>query len=305
MISLEREIAAAPLSEEARAKLLALERRALVPVRPELRALLWLGVALLAGGVGVLIARNIDRIGHVTLIAAIALAAAGCYAFAWRRRGAQSVVAEYVLLLGALLLSADLAYAEAQLGILGEAWRWHGLVLATVHTATAYLFRSRLVVSLAIVALAGFFGLDSEGEFLGRGAADVALRAASAAAAFAVWRAVHGRVSSERAFDFPLAQAAFHLAMISTLAAIADESMVLAGVIVLVALAALAAWYAVAARAESFLIFAVLYLVVGIDMAILPRIDTWELGMGWIALTTPAAIAALFLVHRRWKERFA
>ncbi len=344
MLSLEHEVLAAPIPGDAKGRIAAMERREIVGVRPELRALLWIGVALVSGGVGTLLAKNIERIGHVTLIVAIGIAAAGCYAFAWRLRGqgngpaqpvptpagaaaaqpengraprgptaetavpaeSHHIAAEYLLLLGALLLSADVAYAEAQLHLFGTAWRWHLLILAVVHGATAYLFASRKVLSLAIVALAGLFGVDRSGEVFSRGAGDAAARLAMAAAAVAVWRVVHERVSRLDAFRFPLEQAAFHLAMIASITAIFDRGLLLwAGVVAALALAALGAVHGTRQREESFVVFAILYAVFAIDAAVVPELPTPRLAAGWVTITTPIAIAALYVVHRRWKERFA
>ncbi|HEY0591099.1 MAG TPA: DUF2157 domain-containing protein [Thermoanaerobaculia bacterium] len=327
MLSLEREVLAAPIAAEAKARIAAIERREIVSVRPELRALLWLGVALISGGVGTLLARNIERIGHVTLIVAIAVAAAGCYLFAWKMRRSESgraqrgpaadpavaqepeaaphLAGEYVLLLGALLLSADVAYAEAQLKILGDAWRWHLVILAVVHGATAYAYASRKVLSLAIVALAGVFGVDRSGALFTRGAGDAAARLASAAAAVAVWRVVHERASRLRSFGFTLEQAAFHLAMIASLTAMFDDALVWIALPVALALAALGALHAVRTREESFLVFAIVYAVIAIDIAVVPRFSFFMFAQGWILATSAAGVALLYFTHRWWKERFA
>jgi hypothetical protein len=56
--------------------LLRAARRELVSVHWELRTLLYLGVLLVTGGVGLLIKENLDRIGPAVIAAAIGLAAA-------------------------------------------------------------------------------------------------------------------------------------------------------------------------------------------------------------------------------------
>jgi hypothetical protein len=319
MLSLEREVLAAPIGEAAIRRIAAIERREIVSLRVELRALLWIGVALISGGVGVLLAENIERIGHLTLIAAIFVAAAACYFLAWRsiRRdgpaqpvptaetaaGTPPVAGEYLLLLGALLLSADLAYAEAQLRLFGDAWRWHLLILAAVHGATAYAFGSRKVLSLAIVALAGLFGADRSGEIFSAGPGDAAARLAMAAASVALWRVVHERVSKRKAFEFPLEQAAFHLAMIASIVATFEDDLRGLGLTAALVLAALGALHAYRTREESFLVFAILYAVIAIDVAVILELSAPRMITGWLTITTPIAIAALYVVHRRWKER--
>src|SRR6516162_8692390 len=86
---------------------LALECRTLFSVFDELRATLYAAVALVITGVGILIKDHLDRIGPLTLIFVLALAGAACYLPAIRAKvqgTTRSTVAEYLLLLGALLV---------------------------------------------------------------------------------------------------------------------------------------------------------------------------------------------------------
>src|SRR5262245_15171731 len=136
MLTFEREIAALEadgrLDAASARRLRAIERREVFSVHPELRALAWAGVMLVVAGVGGLLGKHLDRIGPGTLAAGVALASALCYAYAaWRRKvGKASLVDDYVLLLGALLLSADLGYVEAEFRLLDNGWPRHLLLLA-------------------------------------------------------------------------------------------------------------------------------------------------------------------------------
>src|SRR5207249_3365023 len=144
---------------------LAEERREVFSLFGELRAASWLAVALVTTGVGIVIKNNADRIGPLTIVAALLIAAAACYAFALtsRRRLAgatRTIVVDYVLLLGALLVSAAVGYAESQFHLLGPNWSRHLLFLALFHISTAYLTDSRLVLSAGLAALAAWFGAE-------------------------------------------------------------------------------------------------------------------------------------------------
>src|SRR5690349_20663781 len=89
---------------------IALERRSLSSVHEELRAALYVGVALVITGIGILVGEHIDRIGPLTLVFALAIAGAACYVPAIRaksRANGQSTATDYLLLLGALIVSAD------------------------------------------------------------------------------------------------------------------------------------------------------------------------------------------------------
>lgn len=78
-------------------------RRNVVPISDELRTLAWLGVMLIATGVGIVVKKHFNEIGPLTIALILAAAAIACYAFAvWRQSG----IRDYVVLLGALLISA-------------------------------------------------------------------------------------------------------------------------------------------------------------------------------------------------------
>jgi hypothetical protein len=132
----------------------------LVSVHAELRVLLWLGVLLITTGVGVLVRQNLDRIGPVAIAVAIGVAAAGCLAWVWRRPPESTFAFESVLLLGALLAAADLAFIELKFTPLGAQWPWHLLIVAIGYAALALRFDSTSLFSLALTSLAAWRGVS-------------------------------------------------------------------------------------------------------------------------------------------------
>src|ERR1700754_1844976 len=62
------------------------EGRRLFSLFRELRLLLYLGVLLLTGGLGIVVYKNIDTIGHQAVLAFIALVTAGCFFYCWRKK---------------------------------------------------------------------------------------------------------------------------------------------------------------------------------------------------------------------------
>jgi FtsH-binding integral membrane protein len=147
-------------------------RRELVSVQGELRLLLYLGVLLVTGGVGLLVQENLDRIGPAVIAAGIGLAAAACFAwvirvsppFSWGEGRSPRLAFDYVLLLGVLLAAADLAYVEVQFTPLGRDWPWHLLIVALLAGLAAFRFDSRVVFSLALTSFAAWRGV-SAGRF--------------------------------------------------------------------------------------------------------------------------------------------
>lgn len=154
-------------------------RRELVSVRLEIRAALYVGVLLVTSGVGLFLKENHERIGPAAIGIAIALVAAACLAWASRRSApftfSEATSAhpafDYVLLLGALLVAADLAYLEAQLKLLGGNWPWHFLVVAVFYLLLAYRFDSKMLLSLALASFAAWRGIavSLAGTSLGAG----------------------------------------------------------------------------------------------------------------------------------------
>ncbi len=190
--------AAGALAEEETTRPGRAARGELVSVRAELRAVLYLGVLLLVSGVGLLLKENVERIGPSAIAGAVGLAAGACLAWAWRRaappswgRAASTHPAfDYVLLLGALLAAADLAWVEAQTKLLGPAWPLHLLAVALFYGALAYRFDSRMLLSLALASFAAWRGVSLSLAHASLGAGDDARLRAEALATGALFAAV-------------------------------------------------------------------------------------------------------------------
>src|SRR5512135_2043621 len=180
---------AAPLSRAARGDLLS--------VRAEIRAALYVGVLLVVSGAGLLLKENAGRLGPSAVAGAVGLAAGACLAWAWRRSAPASwgpsvsphPAFDYVLLLGALLAAADLAWMEAQSRLLGPAWPLHLLVLALFYGALAYRFDSRMLLSLALASFAAWRGVSLSLVHASLGAGDAARLRAEALATGALFAA--------------------------------------------------------------------------------------------------------------------
>jgi len=159
-----QELNAAGLIDDATtSRAVALDNSTILSVFEELRFCLYAAVAAITTGVGILVKDNLDRIGPLSLIVALALVAALCYGIAIRTRlrgESRTLGGDYLLLLGALIASADLGYIESQFHWLGSYWAWHLLILAALHAATAYALDSRLVLALSLASLAAWFGVE-------------------------------------------------------------------------------------------------------------------------------------------------
>ena len=132
----------------------------------EVRALLYLGILFLSSGLGILIYRNIDTIGHQTILALLILATAGCFWYCARHakpfttvRAAAESWSDYMLLLGALLFGVLTGYLQIKYSVFGA---HHGLALsvpAACYLFLAYRFDHRGVLQLAISGFCAAAGI--------------------------------------------------------------------------------------------------------------------------------------------------
>ena len=134
----------------------------------ELRALLYLGITLLTGGLGVLIYENRDSLGQEAITTLIAGLTAGSFAYAARHRPAftwgaaprTSIAADYLLLLGCLLFLVLEGYVQYAYGVFGTRYGLVTLLPAGLFFYLAYRYDHLGVLSMAITALAAWVGVS-------------------------------------------------------------------------------------------------------------------------------------------------
>jgi hypothetical protein len=296
---------AAPLLRSARGELLS--------IRGELRALLYFGVLAVVGGVSLLVKENLDRIGPLTIAVAIGLAAAACLGwtlaralpFSWQRAESSDWAFDFLLLLGILLLGADLAYIEARFTPLGDAWSYHLLFMSLVTGALAVRCDSRTSWSLALSTFAAWRGVAAAG-FVGRVVvgSEVPLRwnLMFCGFAFLVLGYAMRRFDRKRHFE-PLTTffGAFGvLAGLGLFALDPRENWVLWAIVFVAAAAGLAA---IALRARRFGLFALgaLGVYAGVSRLAFELIGEAGCGCFWFAGSSLGMIALLWLVQRRFR----
>src|ERR1022692_347203 len=164
---LEQWKAQGKISPEQYAHLAGLSRGEPLSLFLELNILLYAGVLAFVAGLGWTVSTWSKQLGDVlvlTVLSAI-LAAGFWYCFsrapAWSHSEtpAPSPIFDYVLYLGSLTWSIELAYIENRFHVLSRQWDLYLLATAGLFLFLAYRFDNRFVLSLALSALAGWFGL--------------------------------------------------------------------------------------------------------------------------------------------------
>jgi hypothetical protein len=133
----------------------------------ELNALLYLGVLSLAGGLAWTVHTYSARVGDIVVLGGLAaVLGASVYYCSSRARpfsageaDSPNVLFDYVLYLACLVFAIELAYAELRFELLRDAWDSYLLLSSACYFAAAYRFDNRLVLSLALSTLAGWFGI--------------------------------------------------------------------------------------------------------------------------------------------------
>lgn len=301
MLSLETELQRLRplLRDRVTEVLLARERREVFSVYPEVRIAAWLGAMLLATAAGIVLKNNLERIGPLALALGIGVVAVACYAWVWRRRTGAAIADDYVLLLGALLISADAAFVESQFHILGATWHRHFLLLALLHGAGAYAYRSRTLLSLSIAALAAWLGIERQ-SFDTMDSSDYAQRAFLSAVLVLIWRVVNRRTEFASVFE----HFAANLALTGGMALTFQRDTRAIGCLITIALAAAVVYRGFLARRESFVLYGFLYGVVAMNVWLIHMVNDQVLDLLIVVISAIAAIVVLFVIHDRfWRLR--
>lgn len=139
----------------------------LFSLHTELLFLLYLSVLLFTGGVGTLIYKNIDSIGHMAILAVNFALMVVCFYFSFKKAKGfskeevlfENPMYDYVVLTGSILGCIFIGYLQYQYSIFGSDFSLVSLFSAVLCFGVAYYFDSRMVLSMAITALAAFVGI--------------------------------------------------------------------------------------------------------------------------------------------------
>ncbi|MDB5048009.1 MAG: hypothetical protein JWO30_1080 [Fibrobacteres bacterium] len=249
----------------------------------EMRAILYLGVLFLCSGLGILIYKNIDTIGHQTILGAIVAATAACFwycarhakPFTYAQAAADSSWAEYMLLLGVLLFGVFTGYLQVKYSVFGDD---HALALglpATLYLFLAYRFDHRGVLQLAISGFCAAIGIVTtplaaiqENVFDHHAPVWTGL---AMGAALAVAGALSELRDFKRHFSFSYINFAMHLSMIAGITGLViGKGWEKWFFFLLVGALGAGLWkYARWKRSHYFLLFAVLYVYVAFSYGFL------------------------------------
>jgi hypothetical protein len=279
----------------------------------ELRALLYLSILLITTGIGILVYKNIDTIGHTAILSTIFLACVGCFYYCFKNSKGFSlgpVVSanmwyDYVLLAANLLAGIFMGYWQYEYEPFGQYNNIAALLPTILYFFSAYHFDNKAVLSLAITGAAAFVGLSVSPRGLLEN--DFALPALSySAIAFGLALIVGALVREwsdfKSHFSFTYRNFALHIMCVTCIANLfSPGNFIYYAILVLVV--AYFIWLAYTTYSVNFLFFAVLYGYIGLNIALVRLMSDSDL-FTVLAYLGPFYFGASVFFFIRWLKGF-
>jgi hypothetical protein len=144
------------------------EQHPLVSVYWDINTLLGIGVIALSTGLGILIYKNIDTIGHQVILALIAAISAACFTYCIKKKTAFSRlkvqtsghVFDYILLLGTLSMLIFIAYLQYEYEVFGTHYGLATFLPMLALFFIAYYFDHIGILNMAILNLGAWMGVS-------------------------------------------------------------------------------------------------------------------------------------------------
>ena len=139
----------------------------IVSLYNELRFLLYLSVLLFTSGVGILIYKNIDTIGHTIILVLLFLLILVCFYYSIKNSSGfkkietsfKNPVFDYLVLLGTILSATFVGYLQFQYQLFGTSFGLSALITAVIAFIVAHYFDNKSALSIGLSALTASVGI--------------------------------------------------------------------------------------------------------------------------------------------------
>jgi len=143
------------------------EKEKLFSLHQELKTILYLGIFMLTTGLGLLVYKNIDTIGHQVIVIIIAAITIGCFFYCSKQKlpfstskvEAPNSFFDYILLLGCLCLIILIGYLQFQYNLFGNRYGLAAFIPMVILFFAAYYYDHLGVLAMAITNLASWAGI--------------------------------------------------------------------------------------------------------------------------------------------------
>lgn len=295
------------ISAEQHAQLHNLSRRDPFSVFFELNILLYAGVAAFIGGLAWTVQTYARQFGDIVVLSVLTGLLAAClwycfsHALPWSAAPTPSpnLILDYVLYLGSLTWSVELGYLETRLHILSGQWDIYLLATAAFFFLLAYRFDNRFVLSLALSALAGWFGLKISHV---PGTTDTTYR--NSALLYSLLIAAIGqglrRLTIKPHFFGTYLNLAANVLFIAVLSGVFQQHGYWLWFVLLLAACASSLLYGLPRREFSFVAYAAIYGYIGVSSVLVRNVSDSKALFSYFVVTGIAMLALLVAIARRF-----
>jgi hypothetical protein len=272
----------------------------------ELNILLYAGILAFVAGLGWTVSTWSQQLGDVVVLAILSTMLAACFWYcfsrapAWspRETPSPSLVFDYVLYLGSLIWSVELAYLEKQFHVLSDQSDLYLLASAGLFFFLAYRFDNRFVLSLALSSLAGWFGLTIS-HFPSHQDAEYRLYAILYSLLVAGAGAVLERRGLKPHFFGTYLNIAANVLFWALLSGVFQREGYLVWLLGLLAACGASLAWGLARRQFSFVAYAAVYGYVGVSAVLVRNMD-FTVGLFYFFFTGVGMLVMLVMIARRF-----
>ncbi|MEO6733082.1 MAG: DUF2157 domain-containing protein [Ferruginibacter sp.] len=307
------------ISDTSFAKIKLRQENDVLSVHWEIKTMLYLGVLLLSAGLGILVYKNIDTIGHQFVLFFIALICGGCFYYCFKNKlpySTDKVVApnsffDYILLLGCCSFITFIAYLQFQYNVFGSRYGLATFFPMLLLFFCAYYFDHLGILSMAVVNLAAWVGITvtplqilQSNDFNSSTIIFTGL-ALGTLLMLVAWASRKKRI--KRHFEFTYANFGTHVLLISCLAAMIHFSVVyLVWFLILMGLAYFFYLKAIKDKSFYFILIITLYTYIGVSYVIINLLSNFGSGiaaiyLGFLYFIVSGILMVLFLVRTNKK----
>ena len=265
----------------------------------ELRFFLYLAVLLFTSGIGIIIYKNIDSIGHIAVLSLILLLTTVGFYFCFKKTKGfhkdavlfDNPVYDYIVLLCTILSCVFIGYLEFQYKVFG--YGLSSLVCSLIAFFSAYYFDNKSALSIGITGLATFVGITVTPKALLEN--DIysnpllSYYGLVLGALLILWVEYSNKISLKKHFDLVFLSFAQHLIGICCIAGLVEDNWIL---FVFLLAAGTYYFYKKSYEIEStfLFVFTLVYGYIGFNILLFKGIAAIDLSDLWQLLTILAPI---------------
>jgi hypothetical protein len=287
--------------------LAALVRRERFSIFLELNAGLYIGVLALVGGVGWTFRTYFANVGDLFILTTFSVLVVGCLYYCFSRASpyahgeveSPNLPFDYVLYLGCLMLSAELAYIEFRFQLFQGVWDHYLLFAAATFALLGYRFDNRFVLSLALASLAGWFGLKVS-AFGFRSADFLRMSALTYGAIVAGTGWTLYRQGIKPHFVESYLHIAANVVFTAIVSGVVDQSASALYLAALIALCGVSIVLGVRFARFVFVAYGIVYGYIGITAKVVPDFRHETAFLGYVVVTGGLVVVALVVLARRF-----